>query len=373
MRKTNLLFFFLLIFGVSNAQEKLSKEEQARREKNIQAGNPFAKYSYKAKVATLSNGKYLEFHDLDSIVTIGTMRWHVDKNQIVGQIELDTLNPDHQPIGDRAGRWMSPDPLSEEFPDYSPYNFCFNNPMRFVDPDGMAPDDIVFFNKQGQETNRIVSNTIFKTYVEDGKIDFTRASIFHTEVQMPNIIQNRINENGSSENVTGSKYQANDYQIAASTYLTNQELNSSFFKPTVADRNGNIVPSSELSNVSNISVDTVKAWSMQESHAGVNGSILQVNNSGDFTPDKTAIGITKGATFSTHQEINLAIRYAIGKGFTSSPNYASDGSGNIISRNWSWGGWVKALNGYNGNGVPNYASKIQTMVNESKEPKPSNY
>jgi hypothetical protein len=143
MRKLHLLFFLLFLFSVSNAQEKLSKEEQARREKNIQAGNPFARFGYKAKVATLSNGKYLEFHDLDSIVTIGTMRWHVDNKQIIGQIELDTLNPDHQPIGDRAGRWMSPDPLSEEFPDYSPYTFCFNNPMKFVDPDGRAPQWIV--------------------------------------------------------------------------------------------------------------------------------------------------------------------------------------------------------------------------------------
>ncbi len=147
MRKLHFLFFLILIFGVSNAQEKLSKEEQARREKNIQAGNPFAKFGYKAKVATLSKGKYLEFHDLDSIVTIGTMRWHVEKEQIVAQIVQDTLNPDAQPIGDRAGRWMSPDPLSEEFPDYSPYNFVFNNPLRFVDPDGRAPDDITIRGK----------------------------------------------------------------------------------------------------------------------------------------------------------------------------------------------------------------------------------
>lgn len=142
MRKLYYLLIFIFSFSVLSAQEKLSKEEQARREKNIQAGNPFAKYGYKAKVATLSKGKYLEFHDLDSIVTIGTMRWHVDKNQIVGRIEIDTLNPDAQPIGDAPGRWMSPDPLSEEFPEYSPYNMSFNNPIRFVDPDGKAPKDV---------------------------------------------------------------------------------------------------------------------------------------------------------------------------------------------------------------------------------------
>ncbi|WP_131797627.1 hypothetical protein [Flavobacterium psychrophilum] len=139
MRKINYLLIFIFSFSVLSAQEKLSKEEKARREKNIQAGNPFAKYGYKAKVATLSKGKYLEFHDLDSIVTIGTSRWHVDNKKIVGDIVMDSLNVDAQPIGDAPGMWMSPDPLSEEFPSYSPYAYAMNNPVNMVDPDGRFP------------------------------------------------------------------------------------------------------------------------------------------------------------------------------------------------------------------------------------------
>ena len=139
MQKIYYLLILIFSFSVLSAQEKLTKEEKARREKNIQAGNPFARFGYKAKVATLSNGKYLEFHDLDSIVSIGTVRWHADKSIIVGRIVLDTLNPDAQPTGDTAGRWMSPDPLSEEFPSYSPYAFSNNNPLFFTDPTGMAP------------------------------------------------------------------------------------------------------------------------------------------------------------------------------------------------------------------------------------------
>ena len=149
MRKIYYLLLLIFSFSVLSAQEKLSKEEKARREKNIQAGNPFAKYGSKAPVATLSKGKYLEVHDLDSIVTIGTSRWHVDNKKIVCDIIIDSLNVDAQPIGDRVGRWMSPDPLSEEFPSWSPYNMSFNNPVRYVDPDGRAPTDIIgTFNKQ---------------------------------------------------------------------------------------------------------------------------------------------------------------------------------------------------------------------------------
>ncbi|RUT70276.1 hypothetical protein D0817_10680 [Flavobacterium cupreum] len=142
MRKLYFLIFLLSAAGTMSAQEKLSKEEQARREKNIEAANPFKQFGYKAKVATLSKGKYLEVHDLDSIVTIGSIRFHVDRKEIVGNATPDTINGMYsRPIGDMPSRWLSPDPLSEEFSSWSPYNMCFDNPMKYVDPDGRGPLD----------------------------------------------------------------------------------------------------------------------------------------------------------------------------------------------------------------------------------------
>lgn len=104
------------------------------------AQNPFDGFGYIPKIATLSKGKYNEFHDIDSIVQIGSVLFNTKSKQIVAFLQTDSLNSEVTLQPDIVSRWISPDPLSDERPGLSPYNYCQNNPIIFVDPDGRLDD-----------------------------------------------------------------------------------------------------------------------------------------------------------------------------------------------------------------------------------------
>lgn len=166
---------------VLKTKDSLTPKEAERRRKNIAIGNPFAKYGVYPKIATLSKGKYLEFHDTDSIVVIGSVRFNTKRNNIIEVREVDLSDPDAQPIGDTHGRWMSPDPLSEEFPDWSPYNYALNNPINNIDPTGLAAESVkddYKLNKNGQieliKRTNDNSDTLFATD-KNGNVDKSKS------------------------------------------------------------------------------------------------------------------------------------------------------------------------------------------------------
>ena len=116
--------------------------------------------------------------------------------------------------------WLSVDPLAEKYPNFNPYNYTLQNPIRFIDPTGMAAKD---------------SDGWIKTTNSDGKATYTYDATINSQTD--------VNEHFPN---SGKEYMGENFSLKGRKQGSREVVyNYNFNGTQVTDSNGNSV---DLSN-----------------------------------------------------------------------------------------------------------------------------
>jgi|ThiBio_inoc_biof_1041523.scaffolds.fasta_scaffold01687_4 hypothetical protein len=207
---------------------------------SVQAQDIFKEHGFEKEPLTLSRGRYEEVFTNKEIVQIGSVLLNTKTNKVIKFLNEETEDVSFK--AEHSSRWLSPDPLAEKYPWISPYAFCLNNPIRYIDPDGREVFiSGVLSDEALRQLQERVSDRITLSMGENGKLSYTvnegqklkgdakrMAGMIDNNSIKVNLITTDKTETSTGNLFIGGAFMGNTVTTDASgniTVVANQEVN----------------------------------------------------------------------------------------------------------------------------------------------------
>jgi len=190
--------------------------------------NPFSELGYKKQITyTSSKGEFEEFHDNADIVEIGSVYFDTKTNKVVGYVNEEKEKEEVA----TATSAMSVDPLCEKYYWISPYAYCLNNPVNFIDPDGREVWVIY------EDENKKRQNLQYK----DGKLYDTKGNLYEGKNETALTMLETLNNIKNTKDGDGfvSKVITTLEKSDKKHYIEKGERNNNYAFPRSLDENVN--------------------------------------------------------------------------------------------------------------------------------------
>lgn len=210
------------------------------------------------------------------------------------------------------GRWDRVDRFAEKYYSVSPYAYCANNPMMFVDEHG----DSIIIDKYGENLHRNGSSN--NVYVQEGK-SFSEIGVLGETLEVTNIINNMLSRNAKLAKKIDSIY--GFYKKVKTNGIWDlKNLEKSIWKEgngnTTFAYNNELLSSDDIGNF-NFGV-VAKAYGMAETLALKAAGIYQII-SGTSKMDWINFNVVKRPTASPSGIYGIGIDFDIAEPYGDDP------------------------------------------------------
>lgn len=164
--------------------------------------------SYYAFGMVMQNGNFA------NNTTTPDTKYQYNNKEFNGDWGLNLLDYGARWYDPAVGRFTTVDPLVEEYPRWSPYNYVMNSPLRYNDPTGMSANDKIDVNKKmGNITVTKAEGKDEVRLVNDGKVESSYTYGKNGSFCNENDIQS--DENGISVTMSDENKAQKFYEFAA--------------------------------------------------------------------------------------------------------------------------------------------------------------